>query len=255
MGILASPRRRRRLVWLGVLIAVGLLVGLSLAFLRNTASPDKEKFTKGAPRVEAKDVVAPHTHRERVSALGVAIEFLRTAVLREHIDRSWSITEPSLRVGYTRRAWDSGNSLPFPPYHFAQVRWRPDYSYRNSIGLVIALFPAKTEHQKPAVFYLDLRKHGQGKHERWLVSEFAPAPAEGSTPIPASAGSTLHLSLAQSPAAKAPLSAAWLLVPLSALSLIVLVPLGLGIRGLIRSRRAARAYEAKVLPPLSPRDS
>jgi hypothetical protein len=254
MGILASPRRRRRLVWFGVLLAVGLTVGLALAFMRNTAPAHKEKFTNGPPVVAPKEVVANHTHRERVSALAVAIEFLRTAVLREHIDRSWSITEPSLRAGYTRKAWDSGNSLPFPPYHFAEVRWRPDYSYRDSIGLVIALFPAKTEHQKPAVFYLDLKRHGRGKHERWLVSEFAPAPVEGSTPIPASAGSTLHLSLAQAPASKAPLSAAWLLVPLSALSLIVLVPLALGIRGLIRSRRAERAYEAKVLPPLTPRD-
>jgi hypothetical protein len=253
MGMLASPRRRRRFAWLGVVLAAGLAVGLSLVFARNTVPAKKDKFTKGAPQVERKDVAAPHTRRERVSALEVAKEFLRTAVLREHIDRSWWITETSLRAGYTRRDWDSGNSLPFPPYHFAQVRWRPDYSYRNSIGLVVALFPAKTEHQRPTVFYLDLRRHGRGGHEHWLVSTFVPAPVEGSAPIAASAGSTLHLNLAQAPG-KAPLSAAWLLVPLSALSLIVLVPLALGIRGLVRRRQAMRAYEAKVLPPLSQRE-
>jgi hypothetical protein len=252
--LLASPRRRRRFALLGVLLAVGLTVGLSLAFLRNTVPAKKDKFTKGAPRVEQKDVAARHDRRERTSALAVATEFLRTAVLREHIDRSWSITEPSLRAGYTRRAWDNGNSLPFPPYHFAQARWRPDYSYRNSIGLEVALFPAKTEHQRPTVFYLDLKRHGRGRHEHWLVSTFVPAPEEGSTPVPASAGSTLHITLAQT-TGKPPLSAAWLLVPLSALSLIVLLPLALAIRGLVRNRRAARAYEAKVLPPLSRRES
>src|SRR5256885_3610801 len=92
---------------------------------------------RGAGQTHA---AARHDRRERTSALAVATEFLRTAVLREHIDRSWSITEPGLRAGDTRRAWDNGNSLPFPPYHFSQARWRPDYSYRNSIGLEGALF-------------------------------------------------------------------------------------------------------------------
>jgi hypothetical protein len=251
---LASPRRRRRLTWLGALLAVGLAVGLSLVFLRNTAPAEKQKFTKGAPQVEEKQVTAPHTRHERSSALAVAAEFLRSAVMREHIDRSWSITEASLRAGYTRRAWDSGNSLPFPPYHFAQVRYRPDYSYRNSIGLQVALFPAKTEHQRPTVFYLDLRRHGIGKHEYWLVSEFAPAPIEGSTPSPVSEGSALHVNVAPT-GGKAPLSATWLLVPLSALSLIVLVPLGLAIRGFVRNRRATRAYETKTLPSLPQRET
>ena len=36
------------------------------------------------------------------------------------------------------------------------------------------------------------------------------------------------------------------------LSLIVLVPLGLGIRGWVRNRRIDRAYGHKTLPPLKP---
>ena len=248
--LLTSPRRRRRLAWLGVLLAVGLAVGLSLVFLRNTVTPNKEKFTRAAPQVEEKPVTAPHSPRERGSALAVAAEFLRTAILREHIDRSWFITEPSLKVGYTRHSWDSGDSLPFPPYHFGQVRWRPDYSYRNSIGFQVALFPAKTEHQRATVFFLDLRRHGEGRHERWLVSSFVPAPVSGSRAPTQAAGGGLHITLPQT-GGKAPLGAAWLLIPLSGLSLIVLIPLWLGIRGFVRDRRAARAYETKSLPPLS----
>jgi hypothetical protein len=250
-ALLSSPRRRRRAAWLGVLAAAVLAVGLSLVYLRNTVSPSNEKVTKAAPAVEPKQVPRRYSGRERASAIAVAAEFLQTAVLREHIDRSWSITEPSLRRGYTRRSWDSGDSLPFPPYHFAQVRWRPDYSYRNAIGLQVALFPAKTETQRPEVFFIDLRRHGRGGHDHWLVSSFAPAPTEGSTPTPAAAGSALHVTLPAAGAEKAPLSAAWLLLPISGLSLIVLIPAALGIRGYVRNRRAVRAYETKVLPPLS----
>jgi hypothetical protein len=41
-------------------------------------------------------------------------------------------------------------------------------------------------------------------------------------------------------------------VPLSIFSLIVLVPIGLAIRGWLRNRRADREYAAKTLPPLPP---
>jgi hypothetical protein len=65
-----------------------------------------------------------------------------------------------------------------------------------------------------------------------------------------SEGSALHIT-ARSSGGKAPLGAAWLLVPISGLSLIVLVPLMLGIRGFLRNRRAERPYATKTLPPLS----
>ena len=43
------PRRRRRLAWLGVVLAAGLAVLLSFVFMRNTAPPHAPKFTKGKP--------------------------------------------------------------------------------------------------------------------------------------------------------------------------------------------------------------
>jgi hypothetical protein len=249
-SLVASPRRRRRLVRLGVVSAAGLAVFLSLVFLRNTAPPHKEKFTKGTPKVYVEPKTVAHNGFERASALTVASEFLKTAIERKHVERSWLLTEPSLHVGFTREQWDAGNDLPFPPYHFRQVRWRRDYSYRDRIGLQVALFPAKTEHERAMVFYLDLKRHGRGKHERWLVSEFAPAPTSGSTPpgiAEGAGGGTTGLHISMPPAGnKSPLSAVWLLLPLSGLSLIVLLPLGLGIRGFIRNRRAAREYSRRL---------
>jgi hypothetical protein len=244
--LLASPRRRRRLAWLGILSAVALAALLAVVFMRNTAPPHKEVVTKGAPSVYVQPKTAGHTKVERASALGVAAEFVTTALRRTDVDRAWVLTEPELHADFTRKQWDSGKELPFPPYNFRQVRWRRDYSYRNRIGLQVAVFPAKTEKQKAMVFYLDLQKHGSGKNEHWLVSYFEPAPGQGSTPPGISEGAGggvtgLHISM---PAAgnKAPLSAYWLLLPLSGLSLILLLPLALGIRGLIRNRRAAREY-------------
>jgi len=52
-----------------------------------------------------------------------------------------------------------------------------------------------------------------------------------------------------------PLGAAWVFVPLSIFSLIVLVPTGLAIRGWRRNRRADREYATRALPPLPPKTS
>ena len=241
----ASPRRRRRLKWGAAFATVALAVVLAFVFMRNTAPPHKQVFSNGAPSVYHAPKAVAHTRLDRASAIAVASEFLRTAVLRRHVGRSWALTEPSLHVGFTHREWNSGRDLPFPPFRFREVRWRPDYSYRNRIGLEVALFPARGEHQRAEVFYLDMHRHGSGKGARWLVSEFVPAPGQGSTPPGvaegAGGGSTgLHINV---PAGgNSPLSAAWLLLPLSALSLIVLLPLGLGVRGFIRNRRAEREY-------------
>jgi hypothetical protein len=233
-------------MWGGGLAAVGLTAGLLFVFMRNTAPERTPIYTKGSPSVYQTPKAVEHTQHERVSAIAVATEFLQTAVLRQHVERSWALTEPSLHTGFTRREWNTGKDLPFPPFHYRQVRWRPDYSYSDRIGLQVALFPAKGEKQGAQAFYLDLKRHGAGKHEYWLVSEFAPEPGEGSRPpgIADGAGggvTGLHISLPAS-TGKSPLSAVWLLVPLSALSLIVLLPLGLGIRGFIRNKRAEREY-------------
>jgi len=249
-SVLASPRRRRRLAWLAMLVFVALAVALSLVFLRNTAPPSKPKFAKGPPKVYREPPTVSYNGRESASALSVAQEFLSTAVQREHVDRSWAITEPSLRVGYTRRQWSTGDTLPFPPYHFRQVRWKRDYSDRDTIGLEVALFPTKTEHERAMVFFLDLRRHGRGKHERWLVATFVPAPSAGVAPVSGEGGGGgggVHLAVPEAGGGKSPLGAAWLLLPLSALSLIFLLPLALGIRGYVRNRRAARGYHARPL--------
>jgi hypothetical protein len=243
--IWASPRRRRRLKWASVLTAAVLAVALALVFMRNTAPAHKQVFAKGAPQVYHAPRVVEHTRGERMSAIAVATEFLQTAVLRRHVSRSWALTEPTLHAGFTHREWNSGKDLPFPPFHFRQVRWRPDYSYSNRIGLQVALFPAKGEHQRAQVFYLDMRRHGHGKNERWLVSQFLPAPGPGSSApgiAEGAGGGVTGLHIAVPAGGKSPLSAFWLLVPLSSLSLIVLLPLGLGIRGFIRNKRAEREY-------------
>jgi hypothetical protein len=225
---------------------VALAVLLSFVFLRNTAPNHKPIYTKGAPQVYRPPKAVDQPRFARASAISVATEFLQTAIERRNVSRSWTLTEPSLHAGFTHREWNSGRDLPFPPYHYRQVRWRPDYSYATRLGLEVALFPAKTEHQKPAVFYLDMQRHGRGKHVRWLVADFMPTPGEGSRAPGiadgAGGGSTgMHIALPGN-TDKSPLGAAWLLVPISLLSLILLLPLWLGIWSVIRNKRAEREY-------------
>jgi hypothetical protein len=58
------------------------------------------------------------------AALVTAREFIRTAVLREHLGRSWPLLAPSYRHGFTRAQWLTGNIpvVPFPAKSFAQAR-------------------------------------------------------------------------------------------------------------------------------------
>ena len=56
----------------------------------------------------------PLRGKRKGEALATARTFIRTAVARKDVGRSWSITHPSFRQGYTEQQWATGD-IPVVP--------------------------------------------------------------------------------------------------------------------------------------------
>ena len=247
-GILSSPRKRRRLAWYGgaALAVAGVVTGAFV--IGDTGSHHDIKPNGNFPAVVIKE---PKTVRatagDKASAHEVAVQFLNTAVRREHVEQSYDLVTPNLRSGMTRKAWNTGAIpvMPFPVDSPRLSRWRIDFQHKDSLGLIFLLFPEqKRRDYVPTSFFLDLKATGHGKNRRWLVDYFAPA-AASPQPADASARSDFNVN----PAANGTLSdgpghldSKWLILPLTILALIILVPGTFAVRGWLVGRRAEREY-------------
>jgi len=113
----------------------------------------------------------------------VAGKFILTAVARKNVDDSWSITHPSLRAGFTRREWASGD-IPIVPYDVGSIdeaRFRVDALEKNLIQLDVALLPKQGSKEKAALFKIGLVAVGKGAQRHWVVDYWGPGQ---SVPVP-----------------------------------------------------------------------
>src|SRR5919201_2009025 len=246
-AILSSPRRRRRLIALGVVLVVAAVVSLLIAFDRNSAKPIATPVSKGKPFTPAPQPKSvKFTKAEANVVLPIARRFLTQAVDRKNMHAAWQITAPVLRGDTSRKEWDRGENTEVVPFPLDHARWRVGYSYRNAVGLEIAVFPRKHSYvQNPMVFYMELTRAHRRAGPKWLVDQWLSAP--GSAQVVQGANNPLALDRSTSPPQG--LGSVWLLVPVGVLALILLIPLTLGVREWRRGRRARRNYEAG-LPPL-----
>jgi hypothetical protein len=241
VGLLSSPRRRRRLIGgTSIALVVGV-VAFSLVHWSNTGTD----YDIAAPRSEPVPPPpgprpTPFTPSMRKEVLKTAAQFLQTAVVREHVEDSWELTAPSLKAGYTRETWAT-QDIPVAPYPVDAAKWDIDYSLEGVVGLKVALFPKKGEDVPAAVFDMQLRAFGKGDRRRWLVDSWTPASYTGVPNGPLLGGRNEPEIVY-----KSPLGATWIAVPLGILSLIVLIPAVVLIRGWLRDRRAVRRYEATL---------
>ena len=164
------------------------------------------------------------TNASRAEALATAANFVKTAVARRHVERSWRLVSSSLRQGYTLSEWQKGE-IPVVPYPVAQARWKLDYTYADTVGLQVLVFPETGSGQRPNLFYMELKRAGDPNHRRWLVDSWtpsgvanpalqAPAAAPGAEAA-AAAGSRSHRSTPVVGGGESRLGAAWLFVPLA----------------------------------------
>jgi hypothetical protein len=254
MRILKSPRWRRRLLKVAVVLALIPLVYIGIR-LSTPGSPENANGPEVPNYVQPKR--SPFTASEKRAVRPVLADFIRYAVAREDPARAWDVAGPDLRAGFTRKEWDTGN-LPVVNYPAADRglgTWSyVKYSYTNTVGLEVFVFP------KPGSGYSAMTADAEVVKERdgrwfvnyWMPERFHGPPALSAKQLKAArktarsfkkkSKSTTQKTAAPEPVAAQPTRTrgVWLLVPIGLLSLIILAPLTMLLVGWFRNRRAAR---------------
>lgn len=242
--VLASPRRRRRLAWIGLplLVLVGGLTALGVfGGHGRSLEPDLELTGEAQVYRPAPEVKLTPAQRERADV--VLREFVSSAVLREDPEAAWRLAAPELKAGITREQWDRGD-MPVQPYPARpdKLSWRILKAYADHVELDVLLFPQPKANIGPMSYAVELKP----ARESWAVSYWYPRTTLAAAPVDAKPGKQAK----PEPAPTKPtrdtntgrLSHAFFLIPIAILSLIVLVPLAVILVTWYRDRRAFRRY-------------
>lgn len=252
MKILKSPRRRRRLTKIAVVLAIFPLAYLGIHYSTG-GNPENANGPVIANYEQPKR--SPFTKAEQAAVHPVLAEFIRHAVARHDPEKAWNVAGPDLRSGSSAEQWGKGN-LPVVPYPAADKGlgdWSyVKYSYTNLIGLEVFVFPKPGSGYSAMTADAEVRKNSDG---RWQVNYWMPERFHGPASVSAkskptktkkvavgASKKTSHESASSSSSPnpnQALIGGFWWALPIALLSLIILGPLALLVVGLIRNRRAA----------------
>ena len=228
-------------MWAGLVVTAAASATIVGVFFSNTGRRNEAPFTKGPVQVVGPaPKTVKHSAREQRDVAGVAAAFVATAVLRNHTERSYDLTDVAFHQGLSRGEWGTGNIpvVPYPRKAVAVVKWKSDYSFKDRVGLKVYFQPKPTATVGGMAFNIELHRVGPPQHRRWLVDDWTPAGLSSPAPRQA-AGQPVGAALAP----RAGLGAAWLVLPVALVfGLILLVPLVLALRGWYRRTRANRTY-------------
>jgi hypothetical protein len=174
VATLSSSRRFRRVFpWLaGAVFAAGV-IAIVIKIIPGTSGTTNTDPLPNAPPAQ---VVKPDV-RVKLSpqAREVAGKFILTAVQRRHLDQAWNYAGPGIKQGQTYKQWLTG-TIAVVPFQggIANAPMKVSYSAKNEAILEVLLVPQSKANgkNKPAVFWLTLRRYGKPKH--WLVDEWIP---------------------------------------------------------------------------------
>lgn len=236
-GRLSSHRFRRRLAWAAALaLGVGGAVVGAIAIGNTGKSFETPIDTTAKAWVSTEPASVTLTAADRRELSRVASDFVRTAVVRKHLDSAWKLLGPEMRAGQTRASWDSGNNNVVPFDAVGIATWDVLYSYRDDVGLDLALVGSPKSEWAGKTFTIELKRY-PSQPGRWLVASWAPRGVGGAGQIRDYArlfpAATVH----------SPLSARWLLAPAGVLVAMIAVLLAWAVRSRVRYRRAVRRYE------------
>lgn len=170
----ASPRRRRRLARLGVVLVAALAVLISTLVLRAPADNDSEGVagSKADIWVPPENIrMTPRLRREINATLD---RFVPAAVLREAPMEAYALSTPALRTSATRAQWKNGE-IPVYPFRVKDGSdlhgWRLNFAVENNVNFDLMLQAGKEEKEVSGIAYtVDLKRIGG----RWLVESFFP---------------------------------------------------------------------------------
>ena len=176
-GRLSSPRLRRRLIWGGgSLLVVGGVIVASIAVGNTGKSFQTPVDTNAKAWVSSTPQAVTLKPSDRRTVLDVTSRFIRTAVARKHLDSAWDLLGPEMKAGQTRASWDTGNNNVVPFNAVGVATWDLLYSYRNDIGLDVALIGAPHSNWAGKTFTIELKRYPSDP-EHWLVASWAPIKA------------------------------------------------------------------------------
>jgi len=190
-----------------------------------------EELEPGAPQVYKPPKPVRLTPRTKRQLDATVDEFVRTAVLRRDLERSWELAAPALRIGVTRRQWLRGD-LPVYPYPAdpERTQWDLDYADEEEVALNVTLVPRKGEREAPEVFGVSLAPVGQGPARRWLIGSWYPrgSIAQPEPPPPGTTAAEPALTPQEREAVRrateGQIDRIWWIVPAALLALIVVGP-------------------------------
>ena len=249
MGLLSSPRRRRRLGAAAVaVVAVGAAVALVQAFPGPKPLPP-DRLTAGPPvEVERPVSVTPAMRRGIAATLE---RFVPAAVVRRDTALAWELAGPGLRAGSTRRDWLKGELpvFPFPARPTRYAEWKAAYAFRDRVGFDLMLMPRPETRRGPIAVTVDMARRGKRwVVDTWYVTAVFTGPDEqpwvAGQPDYEAGGWGAEAQYTRPKFAEARLSPVWFALPLGLVGLGIAVLVAVGVRNVRRSRRAVAAYAA-----------
>ena len=240
-GLLASPRRRRRLAWFGIGAGIVTATAVGVALLPGSPKPVPEHLRPGPRVVEEKPVRLTAAMRRGIDE--TLARFVPAAVTHKDPALAWRLAGPDLRAGSTRREWLRGNMPVFQYPWRGDVEglkgWVPFFTYRSRVGFDLLLHPTKKSLKGPMAVSVDLVRRGP----RWLVNYWnvtaimtGPKERAYVTGVPDyGPGGVTAKGFYETPRTdKSRLSAVWLLLPVG---VVAAFALGTTAYGLRRRRR------------------
>lgn len=103
--------------------------------------------------------------------------FIATAVARKHLEDSWAVTAPSLKVGFTYEQWRNAKALPIIPYpldNINRVQYALELATTQEILIEVGIGARRETRVRPATFQLGLTPVGKGANVQWLVDYWMP---------------------------------------------------------------------------------
>lgn len=176
--------------------------------------------------------------------IGETAEFVRTAVKRHDLDRSWVLVHPNLRQGLTRAQWRTGSIpvVPFPAVGI--VEWHVDYSYADDIAADVVLEPAQKSGLYRKSFTIEFRRVPAADGGRWLVYSWVPNGVSDAL-VQHQHAAKVEAALAKVKGHEG-LPVAWVLVPIGLIGSVFLLPVVLVLVERRRLRRAEAAHRAAL---------
>jgi hypothetical protein len=187
---LNSPRFNRLILWLGVVVLAAGALTLVVTLVGGSDNKSTNPSPGFHPTLPAKQIpltnasgVRVRTYEQLDPQVHSAIRtFIGTIVARKNIGSSWSVVAPSLKQGYTRSQWATGQSLPVVPYpgvDTKHINFYLDYASTKQILIEVGLSGIKGKTtSRPTTFQLELVPVGR----HWLVDYWMP---RWTPPVPA----------------------------------------------------------------------